>query len=108
MATGRQADKAGGEIQIMELRTGQMDFFILGTSPLICCRMSMKAWQELLAPKGRKSAADKAITLKHDPLQEFRDAPYMLDESEFPDVAIGVAFTRRFSVVDSKGFTSKL
>src|SRR5690606_32985291 len=32
-------------------------------------------------PKGRKTAAEKASSLKHDPLQEFADSPY-IDEDE--------------------------
>jgi hypothetical protein len=88
MAT-KPAEKAS-EIQILELRTGTLDVCILGTSPLICNRVSQKAKWELLAPKGRKTAADRVASLKHDPLQEFRDSPYMLDAKDFPEAAIGV------------------
>lgn len=68
--------EAGSEITIMEVVKGRMDFCILGTSPFICNRMSQKVWFELLAPKGRKTAADKAGSMKHDPIKEFRDSPY--------------------------------
>ncbi len=71
-------------IEIMQVEKATMDFFILGTSPLIMNRMSQKVWHELLAPKGKKTAADKAGTLKHDPLQEFRDSPYRMESSDAP------------------------
>lgn len=76
--------EAGTEITIMEVVKGRMDFCILGTSPFICNRMSQKVWFELLAPKGRKTAADKAGSMKHDPIKEFRDSPYRLANPNAP------------------------
>jgi len=52
MAT-RKAETSS-EIQVIEVVKGQIDFCILGTSPLIMNRMSQKVWHELLAPKGKK------------------------------------------------------
>lgn len=75
-----------GEISILEVVKGQMDFCILGTTPLIMNRMSQKVWFELLAPKGRKTAVEKASSLKHDPLKEFRDSPYRMDDKDAPTV----------------------
>lgn len=71
-------------IEILQVEKATMDFFILGTSPLIMNRMSQKVWHELLAPKGKKTAADKASTMKHNPLQEFRDSPYRMDNPDSP------------------------
>jgi hypothetical protein len=81
MADAKAKDES---ISILEVERGTMDFCILGTSPLICNRMSQKVWMELLAPKGRKTAADKAGTLKHDPIKEFRDSPYRIANSNSP------------------------
>ena len=78
-----------GEIVIQQVKTHTIDFCILGTSPLIMNRMSQKVWFELLAPKGRKSTAEKASSLKHDPLQEFRSAPYII-QSEKSKSLLGV------------------
>lgn len=75
-----------GEIVIMEVTKGQMDFCVLGTSPLILNRMSQKVWFELLAPKGRKTAAEKASNLKHDPIKEFRDSVYRMEDPNAPTV----------------------
>jgi hypothetical protein len=73
----KKAD-SGSEVQILEVVKGQIDFCILGTSPLIMNRMSQKVWFELLAPKGKKTSAEKASTMKHDPLAEFRNSPYLI------------------------------
>jgi hypothetical protein len=65
------------EVYIAKVDRETADFCILGTAPLICNRMSQKARQELLLPKGKKTAAEKAASLKHDPMQEFRASPYL-------------------------------
>lgn len=72
------------DVNILEVARGHMEFCILGTSPLIMNRMSQKVWFELLAPKGRKTSADKAANLKHDPLREFRDSPYTMPDKASP------------------------
>lgn len=73
-----------GEIVIQEVNKGRINFCILGTSPIILNRMSQKVWQELLAPKGKKNAAEKASTMKHDPIKEFRDSPYRMMDPKAP------------------------
>lgn len=69
--------KTETEISVMEVNRGILDFYIVGTSPVILYRMSQKAMQELLMPKGKKSAVEKASTLKHNPMDEFRSSPYV-------------------------------
>jgi hypothetical protein len=76
-------------VTILEVNKGSMEFCILGTSPLICNRMSEKAMRELLAPKGRKTTAEKAASMKHDPIQEFRDSPYLILDQNAPTM-IGI------------------
>jgi hypothetical protein len=56
----------------------------MGSTPLICQAMSAKAKMELLLPSQRKNAAERAGSLKHDPLQEFRDSPYKLGDPTSP------------------------
>jgi len=46
--------------------------------------MSQKTWFELLAPKGKKTMAEKSSTMKHDPIREFRDSPYRMMDSKSP------------------------
>ena len=65
------------EIDILKINTGRTEIHIIGTMPLILQRLPEKAWRELLLPKGRKGAAERASSLKHDPYAEFRSAPYI-------------------------------
>jgi len=83
MATKAKAVET--EISVTEVLEGEMTFCILGTSPFICNRMSQKAWHELLAPQ-KKTAADKAANMKHEPLREFRDSPYRMAAADAPTV----------------------
>ena len=70
------ATKSSAEISIMEVKRTQMTFCILGTTPIIHNCMSAKARQEFLLPAPKKNAAEKAASVKHKPLEEFRDSPY--------------------------------
>lgn len=67
-------------VEIIQATQGTIQLNVLGTSPLICNRMSEKARRELLLPAGRKTTAEKASSLKHDPIAEFRASPYLLPE----------------------------
>ena len=67
-------------IQIVEMETQTVTFHVLGTTPIICNRMSEKARQQLLLPSGRKTAAEKAGSMKHDPLTEYRSSPYRMPQ----------------------------
>lgn len=74
------AKKETGEIAIIEVEQPEVTFFIKGKSPFICNAMSAKVKQELLMPKGRKTAADKAASMKHNCLEEYRDSIYRMSE----------------------------
>lgn len=76
-------------IVIQPVRTETIRVAVRGTRPLICNRLPEKARQELLLPKGRRSAAERAGSLKHDPLAEFRASPYRLREDSAPTL-IGI------------------
>jgi hypothetical protein len=64
------------QVQIVELTRAKIVYHIVGETPLLMNSMSVKAQRELLLPRGRKTAAEKQGSLKHDPLQEFRDSIY--------------------------------
>lgn len=69
--------KATGVLEAIEvepLRVGSMQVWIKGITPLICNRLAAKARRELLAPKGRKSKAEREQSLKHNPIAEYRDS----------------------------------
>jgi hypothetical protein len=71
-----KAKEKDTEISVMEVHRGKLDVLIVGNTPLIYNRMSFKVKAELLLPKLKKNAAEKASTLKHEPLAEFNDSAY--------------------------------
>jgi hypothetical protein len=72
------------EITVLEISQGSIDVCILGESPLICNRMTNKGARELLMPRGKKTAVEKASTLKHEPLREYRASPYTTADDRAP------------------------
>lgn len=64
-------------IDVISVDHKTVRFCVLGKMPIILHRMSEKAAQELLMPKGKKTSAEKASSMKHDPYAEFRAAPYL-------------------------------
>lgn len=77
-------DAAGGTIAVQEIKTKRIEVALIGDSPLILNRMSLKARRELVLPRGPKNAAQKQAELKHDPMAEFRASPYTLAGDEAP------------------------
>ncbi len=71
-------------ITVAKIETGTIRVHILGREPLICNRMSEKARQELLAPRGRLSQVDKQTNQKHDPLTEYRSSVYKIIDDKCP------------------------
>lgn len=78
MAKSKNTSSPEEITDILKVSTGSFDCCIVGTSPLVLNRMSEKAKHELLMPKGRKNAAERATTLKHVPIDEFRASAYTL------------------------------
>jgi len=71
------------EVQVVRVNRGQVSFCILGRTPIILNRMSQKGLKELLFP-ARKSRSARNQTLKHDPLQEYRQSPYTTSKEDSP------------------------
>jgi hypothetical protein len=67
-------------IEVLPIETGTVRVCLVGLEPLICNRVSEKARRELLAPRGRLTSAEKKVTQKHNPLEEFRASVYRLPE----------------------------
>lgn len=86
-------------VEVLEIDRGQIEYCIMGTTPTIQARMSEKAKQELLMPKGRKTQAQRAASLKHYPLQEFQASPYVLPDDTAPTylACLSAAFKRMIS-----------
>jgi len=70
-----------GEVTIEQISTGKADIWVRGISPLIYNAMSAKARHELLMPKGKKTTAEKANSLKHEPVEEYRNSVYKREGS---------------------------
>lgn len=70
--------------EILKVEQANFVCYLLGTSPIILNRMSEKAKHELLLPKGRKNAVEKATTLKHKPVEEYRASAYKLSDPNAP------------------------
>jgi|SRR5262252_5230274 len=75
---------SAGVVEIGKIETTTRGYAILGKRPIILSRLSEKAKRELLAPVGKKNAAQKQSSLKHDPFDEFRASPYLLQEESYP------------------------
>lgn len=71
-------------IEVMELKTVTLHAHIVGTTPLICNSMSQKVRQDLLFPPAKKNKVERATTLKHRPLDEYRRSPYRFAGDEAP------------------------
>lgn len=96
------AKKAAEKETVTTIQTSRHEvrYCILGVTPMICNRMSQKAKQTLLLPPpGRKTAAEKASNLKHDPMQEFRDSPYTLREDDAPTYIAQLATAFKKSIM---------
>ena len=95
------------EIEIPAIRRDVARINILGTSPLILNRLSEKAKHELLFPRGAKNAAEKAATLKHDPLAEYRASPNRISDPAAPTLlampAVAFKGALRSAAVDVPG-----
>ena len=70
------------EIRPIKMRT--ISIMLVGMTPLIMHRYAQKAWQELVYPSGRKNAAERAGTMKHDPIAEYRECFYRNRDEKAP------------------------
>lgn len=76
--------KVKSDIEVMELHTRRLTFCLVGETPLIMNRFSEKARQEMLLPAPKKNRAEKASSLKHDPIAEFRGGLYLSRDTNAP------------------------
>ncbi len=78
MATKAKASEEMVIEELLSVERGEFTVHILGMTPLVLNRMSEKTMRELLLPRGKKNAAEKASTAKHDPLTEYQASPYIM------------------------------
>jgi hypothetical protein len=73
----KKAAVAANTIEIQTIELAQATYQLYGITPLIMHRFDWKAWQELLMPSRKKNQAEKEASLKHDPVNEFRNCIYL-------------------------------
>lgn len=69
--------------QVIEVPTPtlrRIELAVVGTSPLILNCMSEKSRRDVLVPPARKTAAARASSLKHNPLEEFANSIYRMPD----------------------------
>jgi len=81
MAKRNESDGAT-VIQVLQQRI--LRVFVVGESPLIMNRLAEKAQRQLLLPGAKKNATEKAQTLKHVPIEEFRSSPHRISDPKAP------------------------
>jgi hypothetical protein len=67
-------------VEILEVQEGVVDFCLLGRPGrgLMFNRKSDRVQRDLLYPRGRLNATEKALRLKHNPVEEFRASVHRL------------------------------
>lgn len=74
------AKKTDNPIEVIRVSQETVEIRVIGETPLIMESYSEKNKRDLLAPTGRKSAVEKASTVKHDPRAEAYNSAYRLKE----------------------------
>lgn len=70
---------------------GEIEACLLGVTPFICHSMNSKSKKQLLEPHPPLTRAQKAVVLKHNPLEEFQDSPYTDSSQSGPTYIQAVA-----------------
>ena len=83
-----KAKKTADEvIDILKVERGEVVCYLLGSRPIVINRLSEKVKHELLMPARKKNAVERATTLKHVPVDEFRASIY---RTNAPETLIGI------------------
>lgn len=82
-----KANEKENSIVIRRPEKRSVSVVLLGISPLISNPLSAKAQHELLFPQGRKTSGERANSLKHDPIAEFRQSIYSFSDPKSPTLA---------------------
>lgn len=109
MATAKKTNDTK-EIEILRISQNEVEFCILGLTPVILNRMSEKARRELLLPR-KKTKSERESTLKHNPYLEFRASAYRSADPKCPTLLLAPcnAFkaSMRNAALDIPGSASK-
>jgi hypothetical protein len=66
---------------VIRVERGSVTITVRGTAPLLMNRMANKAMIQLLLGGRKKTAGEKATTLKHNPIEEYRAAAHVHADS---------------------------
>lgn len=80
----KKAATTEGALSITEIELTQVQFYVLGDTPLVPHAVSHKSKGALLWPSGKKNEAEKASSMKHEPFDEFREAAYQFVDDDHP------------------------
>src|SRR4051812_46959557 len=96
-------------VAIQEIKTVNLDFYVVGTTGFLCNRPSRKTFGNLLLGGGDTNKAGRRQSAKHDPLLEYRQSPYISKDDSYPTriMFITTAFRRAMAdaAVDIPGAT---
>lgn len=84
MSLPKKAKTQTEHVEILEVQKGQVQFCVLGSTPLIYEAMSFKGKCQLLAPGRTKTSAERQQQMKHQPLEEYRESVYRLIDPAAP------------------------
>jgi hypothetical protein len=105
----KKPEDKGEEIHVVSVRKDFATFYLVGNTPLLHNCMNKKVREELLLPSGPKTVTDKKNTLKHVPLEEFRNSIYFNQNPKGPTLIqhLGAAFrgAMRNAALDLPGVT---
>lgn len=96
MAKAPKKTETPDTVLIEPVQMRSATFFLRGATPLLLNRMSEKVKRDLLYPSGKKNAAEKLITMKHEPYTEYRSSVYRSpkDDAETRLIFPGGAFKK--------------
>lgn len=73
---------ASDQIVVTKIHMNESRVNIIGVSPLVPHAVSAKAKGSLLFPAPKKNAAERATSMKHEPLEEYREAAYKFNDAD--------------------------
>lgn len=100
MAVSKKQDTKAQTIEVQRIRTDEITYCILGSSPYLSNAMSEKVRRGLLEPGKKKTTKQKEATLKHNPLEEYRGSIYASKDDDSPTRILmrAAAFKRSMQV----------
>lgn len=71
-------------LRVADIHIGKIQVGVIGTTPLLLHRLTLKTKKQLIKPPGRKTAGEKKTTEKHEVWEEFRDSPEKFSDPDAP------------------------